>query len=302
MPPPRKNAPRLLAQLNAACGPSIRDVYALAHSSEYDERYASRNPPTYESPTSRFTHVFHYKDGIRDEVHLLNDRLLALWQSHSRETLAAGFPRGICHIGPAGLSMTLLPQEDVGYTGIWGPTSDHVFVCGMLPPFVLYRELGVWRKLPLPDSSCTVLSDVFGFTERDVYFVGNHGTVFHYDGHSFTLLEVPTTRPLRCIRALGKNVCIGGDDGVLLYGNRSGLRLVPSGTNEIVREIGIYGGKAFYGTRGGVYAFSDTQPPTLEISQGAHAVTGFPDGLLVKHGDEAFLWNGTLLTPLDTLL
>ena len=305
MPLPRR-APQtpgpFLAELGSAAGPSVRDFYVLAHSSEYDEVFEHTNPPTFQSPTSRFTHVFHYRDGVRDQVHRVNDRLLTLWQSPTGETLAAGFPRGIFVISSSGVSEIVFKGHAGVFTGIWGPSSDHVFACGMVPPFVLHRLHGQWQPLPLPASSATVLRGVSGVGAADVYVVGNAGTILHYDGRDLAVLEVPTTRELARIAPLGKNVCVAGDEGVLLFGSVNGWRQIPSGTDETLDGLAAWQGHVFFGTSDGVWRFDGASKPTIELKKSAARVQGFADGLLVVNGADAWLWDGTTLTPLDTTI
>ena len=304
MPLPKrapKPTPTFAMNLGSAAGTSIRDFYVLAHSPEYDDAFEHTNPITFESPTSRFTHVFHYTNGRRDQIHRVSDRLLALWQSPSGETLSAGFPRGMFDIAPAGVSETIFKGHDGVFTGIWGSSSAHVFACGM-GPFALQRIQGKWGPIALPSTAAGTLHAIFGFAEEDVYFVGEKGTILHYDGQTFVELDVSTTRHLRHVGPLGRNLCVGGEDGVLLYGSVNGWRQVPTRTNGIIEGIAAWNGAIFFGTADGVWRFDGSSSPTIALQRPAQRVQSLGDGLLIKLGYEAHLWDGATLAPLDTIL
>jgi hypothetical protein len=169
-------------------------------------------------------------------------------------------------------------------------------------PFALHRANGKWSQLTLPAISCDSLNAVFGFDEADVYFVGDQGTILHYDGKMLTEIEVPTTRWLRRVGPLGRKVCVGGTDGILLYGSMRGWRQVPTGTDEIIDGIASWKGRVFFGTPDGVWQFDGKNAPSLALGRPAQRVQSFADGLLIEWGFDAHLWDGATVTPLDTIL
>lgn len=305
MPPPKKRrAQTFELRLGSAAGRSIDDFYVLAHSSEYDEAFEHQNVPTQDSPTSCFTHLLHYRDGQRDRVERIDDDLMPLWLSPTHELLAAGFPRGVYDLSAPGAARATYFKGHLGsFTGLWGPASQHLFACGMIPAFVLYRIHGQWQPMRLPKLTTDVLQALAGFSERDVYCVGNQGVVLHYDGAQWNVLEIPTTRALRCIAPLGRTqLCIGGEDGILLFGNRNGFRLVPSGTTDRILGIAPFQGAVYFGCSAGLYRFDGQSLPRLALAHPTMRASSLGDGLLLQHGHEAWTWDGQALRQLDTVV
>jgi hypothetical protein len=302
-PRPRSTRPKHYALwLADAAGPSIHDFFALGHSSSYDADFAHLNPATAHSPTSRFTHVLHYSKGVRDSTELLNDRLLTIWRTPDDEVLTAGFPHGVYRVALSGLTETVLKAHQGVFTGIWGPSTQQLFACSMIPMGMLERAQGSWQPMPLPVDEPDVLSAIRGIDERDVYCVGAKGLVLHYNGRVWRVLEVPTTRNLRCIESLGDRVCIGGEDGILLYGNSQGFRLISSGAREAIRGLGYFQGEVYFGMESGVWRFDGLQAPRLALDRPAWYVTNLNDGLFIQYRTEAWTWDGTTLLPLDTVV
>jgi hypothetical protein len=290
-------------QLSAARGRGPQDFYVLGRSGEYDEAFSATNPETYISPTSYFTHVLHFTDHVRDRAYRVSDRLLDMWWSESRQLVyAAGFPRGVFEADLEGIRELVLDDHNGTFVGLWGTGEEHLFACGF-KPFVLYRRFGAWQSLELPRLKTEHLHDVHGSSENDVYFVGGHGTILHFDGHAVSVLEPPTTRNLLSIAPLGRShYCIGGLGGILLVGNRQGWRIVQTNVEDDLYSLAPFRGQVFYGTIQGLYAFDGRMPPTLVLDMPLDSVSPLGDAVLLSHETGAWLYDGTQVIPIDTVI
>ena len=287
--------------LSAACGPGRGDFYALGHSRDFDAAFEATNPMTPLSPTSRFTHVVHFTNGVRDRVDRVPDRLLRTWWSPTRQiAYAVGFPRGVFEIDAGGVGEVILDDHVGTFFGLWGTGDAVLFACGF-GPFALQRRGVGWRKLALPELPTRQLHAVCGAAETDVLFVGGQGVILHFDGTAVVRLEVPTTRNLLSIAAVGRGrYGVGGAGGTLLYGNRKGWRLVPSRIEDDVLHLASFQDRVYYASLDGLYAFDGVQPPQRVLDLPCDAVASLGDALLVAHETRAWLYDGGVPVQLDT--
>ena len=288
--------------ISAAAGPSINNFFVLSDSSEYNEAFAWKNPDTFQSPTSYFTHILHYKNKQKQVIYRMPDRLLDIWYSPIGKAFAGGFPRGLFEIDSNGCQEIVLKGHTGTFVGIWGANEEHIFACGF-EPFILYRRLGKWSYLTLPEGIPQHLHSVVGFNERDVYFVGAEGTVLHFDGQQLRRLEIPTTNHLLSICILNdKHLCIGGVSGTLLHGNQKGWRLVPTGTEIDLYSLAHFQSQVCFPSPEGIWAYDGHKRPALLIDTPAEWVSGLGDGIVFRDGADAWVYDGVNITKLDTTL
>jgi len=289
--------------LRAAAGSSVDDFFAFGVSSDYDEQHEHLNPPTYHSPTSRYTQVLHYQNRQKQVITQLTDRQSSLWWSPQGHAYGVGFTRALFQLDASGCQEVAIQGIPGTFSDVWGVNEDHLFVCSMYRAHLLYRRFGQWQVLALPEAVPDDLTGLAGLNERDVYCVGGQGAVLHFDGQQVRLLEVPTTRTLICAAALdAQHLCIGGNSGTLLFGNQHGWRLIPTGTLEPIFSLAQYRGTVCFATPSGVYSFDGKQPPSLLLSQVARTVYSVGAGLVLVLDAAAWLFDGQKLFPLDTLL
>jgi hypothetical protein len=298
--PPRATWPQ---QLYSSCGRGRRDFYVLGRNTDYDEAFDSANPETYISPTSYYTQVIHYVDYRREAAYRVPDRLLDMWWSSTRRiAYTAGFPRAVFEVDEKEIRELVLDAHNGAFIGLWGVGEEHVFACGVRP-FVLYRRFGAWQEISLPPLRTEHLHDIYGSAENDVYVVGGGGTILYFDGQRIAVLETPTTRNLLSIAPLGGGYyCAGGAGGILLVGNRRGWRLVPSPVEEDLLSLAQFDGKVFFGTEQGLYMFDGRSGPTRVLDMPLDGAEPLGDGVLVTHETEAWVYDGSELTPLDTTI
>jgi hypothetical protein len=287
--------------LSAACGNGKNDFYALGHSSEFDAAFEATNARTLVSPLSRFTHVLHFKNGRRNRVDCVPDRLLRTWWSRDRQiAYAVGFPRAVFEIGSAGIDEVILDAHEGVFFGLWGTAGDELFACGFRP-FALRRHAGRWHDLALSTLPTDRLHAVGGGDAANVFFVGGQGTILHFDGTALKPLEVPTTRDLLSVAALGGGrFCVGGAGGILLYGNRAGWRIVASRVDEDILHLASFRDRVYYATLDGLYAFDGMQAPRLVLDLPCDSVSSLGDAVVIAHESRAWLYDGAELVALDT--
>jgi hypothetical protein len=281
----------------AATGASSHEFFVIAYCPDRDEIEIRQNPSH-----QHFTHILYFKDLNRSVVETLHERLEDLWRSPSGQVYGVGAPRGILEITPASCSEVSLPDIPGTFERVWGTGENHVFACGSFEPFLLYRRFGAWQSIPLPEGTEN-LRGMVGFSESDLYLVGDHGQILHFDGNRLTRLESPTTRHLVSAERLDETLlCIGGYTGVLLCGNKNGWRYVPSGTDEPILSLARLGARVCFGTPDGVWTFDGRSGPSALVDVPTRWINGLGDAVMLAGDTDTWLYDGQTLTKLDDML
>jgi hypothetical protein len=167
---------------------------------------------------------------------------------------AGEFIRGECNYDAHSLCVIESPEPglvDVSQTGYYsvnarsGMTSDDIFRNSQPPPVkpriggvrsvseiggkayavghqgMVYRldQLRMWTRIDdgLPDNF--QIEAIHGFEASDIYAVGLHAELWHYNGNHWTKRDLPTNRNLNIVKcARDGNVYIAGHGGVLIRG------------------------------------------------------------------------------------
>ncbi len=283
-------------QLGPAVG-TAADFWVLARCPALDEHERRRDPDHGE-----LTHVLRYQLPTRTVVARVPARIEDLWQIRGGPLLGVGEPLGYLEIDPTGAREVALDDVPGTFSRMWGPDADHVFACGSHAPFVLYRRMGQWVRLALPDG-VEGLYDVCGRHEREVYFVGDRGVIVRWDGRSLTRMHVPTSAYLTGIVALDDaSFCVCGYQGTLLRGNGSGWTPIATGLDADLLSLAALEGKVYFGSDDAVWSFDGVRPPAPAIEIAARWVSGLDDGLVISYADDAWLYRAGALTRLDTSL
>ncbi|WP_431103434.1 hypothetical protein [Roseateles noduli] len=108
----------------------------------------------------------------------------------------------------------------------------------------LYRRVAVgkWEQLPgIPMSTREAeikgagFRDVDAFAESDMYAVGGHGDVWHFNGREWRQMDFPTNEQLATVTCGGDgNVYITGEGGSLWVGQQSTWRLLEQRGSSIL--------------------------------------------------------------------
>jgi hypothetical protein len=283
--------------LGAAAGASADDFLVLGYSPAFDDEESADHPEHEHN-----TFILQYAGGRRRIVAQLPMRVDDLWYSPGGPIYGVGESAGVLRIDAGVVTEVAIDNLPGSFSSIWGVGEAHVFACGNYDPFWLYRRAGTWHLLPLPPG-VDGLWCVVGHHESDVYAVSGTGEILHFDGHQVRRLDSPTTLWLTAVAPMpGGRMCIGGYEGVLLYGDTNGWRSVDSGTDEPLLSLVPYQDGVCFVTVDGLWHFDAKQPPRLLLDHGARWLSRIGNCLILAGDEEAWLFDGRDLTSLDTML
>ena len=100
-------------------------------------------------------------------------------------------------------------------------------------------DLGKWVKvadLPRGERIEAVgFNDLDAFSDNDMYAVGGHGDVWHFDGNTWTQMAFPSKMQLATVTCAGDGkVYISGEGGSLWVGQRSTWELLYEGSSSVL--------------------------------------------------------------------
>jgi hypothetical protein len=100
-------------------------------------------------------------------------------------------------------------------------------------------DVGNWMKfadLPKSENIETVgFNDMDAFNESDMYAVGGHGDVWHYNGKQWQQMGFPSNVQLGTVTCAGDgNVYISGEGGSLWIGQKSTWKSIYKGSSSIL--------------------------------------------------------------------
>ncbi|MFB9241333.1 hypothetical protein IV454_07970 [Massilia antarctica] len=106
----------------------------------------------------------------------------------------------------------------------------------------VYKRVEVGKWVPFQDGFPTVevttgqgFRDLDAFSPSDMYAVGGHGDVWHYDGARWKQMGFPSNVQLATVTCAGDgNVYISGEGGSLWMGEKSTWKSIYHGTSSIL--------------------------------------------------------------------
>lgn len=293
---PASGAPPPLEVVLGSAAGVAEDFLVLGYSKDYDRLASAKQPEQDQS-----TFILRFLRRERKLIRILPQRLNDLWQGAAGRAYAVGEPRGIVQVSSDAVTEESIEGARGTFASIWGPSEEHVFTCGHYSPFWLYRRSGRWHRLELP-AETTGLWRVGGHHERDVYAVSQTGQILHFDGQRVNQLDSPTTRWLVAIAAMPEGrMCLGGHQGVILFGDAKGWRTVDSGTDAPILNLVSYRQGVCFVTPDGLWYFDGRQEPQRIAEQGGRWVSSVGGGLIVVNNQFSWLFDGQDLFPLETL-
>jgi len=180
----------------------------------------------------------------------------------------------------------------LGYVNQIAGIAGQLYVCGGSGQ--IYRrdskgwehfDQGVLDKRGDPDA--IDLLSISGTSGKDIYSVGKHGLIFHYDGKSWHRSDSPAPYNLYSVRCLSPaEVYICGDSGAFFkgYGNRWENYSRPD-LNEEFSAVEIFQDVPYLAAPSGLYKFNGQK-----IEKVSTKLNPAPDGFRL-HANDGVLWS-----------
>lgn len=124
--------------------------------------------------------------------------------------------------------------------------NGHAYAVGIGRSVFKRVDVGSWIPVEngFPDVEVTEshgFNDIDAFSESDMYAVGGHGDVWHYDGATWTQLGFPSNVQLATVTcATDGNVYISGEGGSLWAGVGSTWKQLYKGTSSILWNDAVW--------------------------------------------------------------
>jgi hypothetical protein len=158
------------------------------------------------------------------------------------------------------------------------------------------------HNIPNPkreDNLYNSLDDIDGFSEQDIYCVGNEGRVLHYDGKLWKTISFPTTMDLETVCCAGDgNVYISGRKGTTYKGRGNAWQLIHTGELSLpFRDMVWHEDQVWCTSDYGVWTIKNNKVESAKLPDGMNVYAGnlsVGDGvlLLAGYGGAAFMENG----------
>jgi hypothetical protein len=143
--------------------------------------------------------------------------------------------------------------------------------CGMTGQ-LLARQRGTWNRIDagLLGTAELDFEDIDGSSLTDLYAVGIHGVIYHFDGKRWHDLQSPTNQSLSNVRCVSKDeVYICGNSGTLLRGNsRRGWRVLADGEiDDHLWGMAVFKGEIYVASTGGIHAFDGSDLRAVDFGE-----------------------------------
>jgi hypothetical protein len=169
-----------------------------------------------------------------------------------------------------------------------------VYACGQSSQ--VYRlQSGVWAHFDqgILREDGETLEDIDGTAPDDIYAVGLLGTIAHYDGKGWTLLDSPTNHHFSNVRCVSKNeVYLCGNNGTLFRGRRDNWQFIGSpDVNSTFWGMDIFLGELYLAHHQGIVKYDGRNLIPISIGGGERTFHRLHsnDGLLVSFGEDDIL-------------
>jgi hypothetical protein len=143
--------------------------------------------------------------------------------------------------------------------------AGRAYACGMDRQVYRRDAAHAWTCIDMDMRKAPAALDVFGFesihgfSENDIYAVGWHGEIWHFDGSRWSRIESPTDLILtRVFCAEDGRVYICGQQGMLIRGRGSSWQVVEHGdTQEDLWDLQWFNGRLYLSTTRMLYILED---------------------------------------------
>jgi len=168
---------------------------------------------------------------------------------------------------------------------------DYAYAVGIGRSVYKRVAIGEWQPVDdgLPDDDVDThqgFNDVDAFSTNDMYAVGGHGDVWHYDGKTWAQQGFPSNVQLATVTCAGDgNVYVTGEGGSLWVGNKSTWKRLYEGDASIMwNDVLWFDGKLWLASDYQLRIWQDGKLETIEHEGEQLAAYGHMDardGLLV---------------------
>ena len=199
--------------------------------------------------------------------------------------------------GVEGFEEPISPESLAFFSGVKRVAPGRAFAVGPRRKVFVREGPGVWRRLveglPTGDAAqleTSAFSDIDGFTESDLYACGGQGDLWHFNGRSWTRIDLPTNDTLWrvCCASDGVVYVTTGQRQVLAGRDSSWVTVRQEVTDEALESVVDFQGKVIISTQSALYevAAGALQPASLGTIPPMHTYSHLAvgDGILVVAG------------------
>lgn len=134
---------------------------------------------------------------------------------------------------------------------------------------MVYRldDISRWTRIDngLPDSFNA--QAISGFDEADIYVVGRHGELWHFNGAKWRKIELPTNKNLTAIKCAGNGVVyIAGYGGMLVHGRNDTWEVINHDeTEDDFWDVEFFKGNVYLSTMSDVFLLVNSGLNSLDF-------------------------------------
>lgn len=196
---------------------------------------------------------------------------------------------------------TAIDTIDSGFLLALKYIGNHLYTCGSQNQ-VLKQVDGNWIKIdqgiysPLEDEVDRSLNALDGFSEEDIYAVGDDGHIFHWNGNIWKSVDSPTNLSFYSILCTStKDIYIAGAGGLIFKRalNQSWIDLnIDKLTNESIESLVEYKGSIYAACHEALLRIDDNKLSIVNIPlKGKHSFDALSTNLEILWcvGDESVL-------------
>jgi hypothetical protein len=144
--------------------------------------------------------ILHLDGSVWNFDAFVDGNLRDIWGVSANDIFAVGESsnrRGmVVHYDGHGWTTTELPtMYPLG--AIWGSSHNNIFAGG--EGGIYHFDGSVWKEFPPGPNSFPIIRGIWGWTPQDIWMVGTHGRIFHYNDTSWTTFETACDEALTSV-------------------------------------------------------------------------------------------------------
>ncbi|MBF0452802.1 MAG: hypothetical protein HQK75_19015, partial [Candidatus Magnetomorum sp.] len=267
-------------QLNAVWGTSLTNVYCVGNDGM----------------------IFHYDGRNWTQMTACTvENLYAVWGLNENSVYAGGYNGDFCHY--TGTTWTDISSNYSVYLyGIWGTSENNLYFAENSSNCVLSYDGSAWA---FNGTGCQDTFDVWGADASNMWFVGDYGVVYHYDGSTKTDQTIGSTVDMNGIWGSDiNNVFAVGDSGIVKIYNGSSWTETDTGSDSFEDVWGIDANNVYAITSvGKIYKYTGTTTFGLDYQNIASNVYGIwansSTDIYLSGANRLYRYNGTNWTEIS---